>query len=44
MEALFSRNELCWWQVAMKTFDKTRPLVAALATGVLARCLDEATK
>lgn len=32
------------FKVAMKTFDKTRPLVAALATGLAARCLDEATK
>ncbi|VDP08197.1 unnamed protein product [Heligmosomoides polygyrus] len=31
-------------QVAMKTFDKTRPHVAALATGLATRCLDEATK
>lgn len=28
----------------MKTFDKTRPSVAAVACGVTARCLDEATK
>ncbi|KIH69471.1 acyl-CoA dehydrogenase protein [Ancylostoma duodenale] len=32
------------FKVAMKTFDKTRPLVAALATGLSARCLDEAAK
>ncbi|EYC32485.1 hypothetical protein Y032_0003g1608 [Ancylostoma ceylanicum] len=32
------------FKVAMKTFDKTRPLVAALATGLAARCLDEAAK
>lgn len=32
------------FKVAMKTFDKTRPLVAALACGVLSRCLDESTK
>lgn len=32
------------FKVAMKTFDRTRPTVAALATGVIARCLDEATK
>ncbi|CAI4233075.1 unnamed protein product [Auanema sp. JU1783] len=32
------------FKVAMKTFDRTRPLVAALAVGVAARCLDEATK
>ncbi|GMT04883.1 hypothetical protein PENTCL1PPCAC_27057, partial [Pristionchus entomophagus] len=32
------------FKIAMKTFDKTRPMVAALATGLLARCLDEATK
>ncbi|KAJ1363325.1 putative medium-chain specific acyl-CoA dehydrogenase 10, mitochondrial [Parelaphostrongylus tenuis] len=31
------------FKVAMKTFDKTRPLVAALAVGLAARCLDEAT-
>ncbi|KAI6191784.1 hypothetical protein M3Y97_00265500 [Aphelenchoides bicaudatus] len=30
--------------VAMKTFDKTRPLVAALACGLTARALDEAAK
>lgn len=30
--------------VAMKTFDKTRPLVAALANGLAARALDEASK
>lgn len=30
--------------VAMKTFDKTRPLVAALANGLAARALDEAAK
>uniref|UniRef100_A0A0N4VKR5 Acyl-CoA dehydrogenase n=1 Tax=Enterobius vermicularis TaxID=51028 RepID=A0A0N4VKR5_ENTVE len=30
--------------IAMKTFDKTRPMVAAMANGVAARCLDEATK
>ncbi|CAJ0609752.1 unnamed protein product [Cylicocyclus nassatus] len=32
------------FKVAMRTFDLTRPLVAALATGLSARCLDEATK
>ncbi|TKR61893.1 hypothetical protein L596_028943 [Steinernema carpocapsae] len=32
------------FKVAMKTFDKTRPLVAAMATGLSARCLDEAAK
>ncbi|WKY17162.1 hypothetical protein Q1695_001630 [Nippostrongylus brasiliensis] len=32
------------FKVAMKTFDRTRPLVAALATGLSARCVDEATK
>ncbi|CAD6189068.1 unnamed protein product [Caenorhabditis auriculariae] len=31
------------FKVAMKTFDKTRPLVAALATGLSFRCLDTAT-
>ncbi|KAI6205295.1 hypothetical protein M3Y94_00776100 [Aphelenchoides besseyi] len=30
--------------VAMKTFDKTRPLVAALANGLASRVLDEASK
>lgn len=28
----------------MKTFDKTRPLVAAMAVGLAARALDEAAK
>ncbi|KAE9546142.1 hypothetical protein FO519_010646, partial [Halicephalobus sp. NKZ332] len=32
------------FKVAMKTFDKTRPLVAASAVGLIGRCLDEATK
>ncbi|GMT32175.1 hypothetical protein PFISCL1PPCAC_23472, partial [Pristionchus fissidentatus] len=32
------------FKIAMKTFDKTRPIVAAMATGLMARCLDEATK
>ncbi|KAK6762401.1 hypothetical protein RB195_023208 [Necator americanus] len=32
------------FKVAMMTFDKTRPLVAALATGLSARCLDEAAQ
>ncbi|KHN70958.1 putative medium-chain specific acyl-CoA dehydrogenase 10, mitochondrial [Toxocara canis] len=32
------------FKIAMKTFDKTRPLVASLATGLAARCLDEASK
>ncbi|VDK52880.1 unnamed protein product [Anisakis simplex] len=32
------------FKIAMKTFDKTRPMVAGLATGLAARCLDEATK
>ncbi|KAH7728835.1 putative medium-chain specific acyl-CoA dehydrogenase [Aphelenchoides avenae] len=32
------------FKVAMKTFDKTRPLVAALAVGLSARALDEAAK
>lgn len=32
------------FKVAMKTFDKTRPTVAALATGVTYRCLDVATQ
>uniref|UniRef100_F1KVY9 medium-chain acyl-CoA dehydrogenase n=1 Tax=Ascaris suum TaxID=6253 RepID=F1KVY9_ASCSU len=32
------------FKVAMMTFDKTRPLVAALATGLSARCVDEASK
>ncbi|GMR56394.1 hypothetical protein PMAYCL1PPCAC_26589, partial [Pristionchus mayeri] len=32
------------FKVAMKTFDKTRPMVAAMSTGLQARCLDEATK
>lgn len=30
--------------IAMKTFDKTRPLVAALAVGLASRALDEAAK
>jgi len=32
------------FKVAMKAFDKTRPLVAALACGLAGRCLDEASK
>lgn len=32
------------FKVAMKTFDKTRPLVAALAVGLASRALDEAAK
>ncbi|KAI1706992.1 acyl-CoA dehydrogenase, middle domain-containing protein [Ditylenchus destructor] len=32
------------FKVAMKTFDKTRPLVGALAVGLAARALDEAAK
>jgi len=32
------------FKVAMRTFDKTRPLVAALAVGLAARALDEASK
>lgn len=32
------------FKVAMKTFDKTRPIVAALAVGLSARALDEASK
>ncbi|VDK64304.1 unnamed protein product [Onchocerca ochengi] len=32
------------FKIAMKTFDTTRPLVAAMATGLAARCLDEASK
>ena len=32
------------FKIAMKTFDKTRPPVAASATGVAQRCLDEASK
>ena len=32
------------FKVAMKTFDRTRPAVAAAAVGLAARCLDEATK
>lgn len=32
------------FKVAMKTFDKTRPLVAALAVGLASRALDEASK
>uniref|UniRef100_A0A1I7WNN1 Acyl-CoA_dh_1 domain-containing protein n=1 Tax=Heterorhabditis bacteriophora TaxID=37862 RepID=A0A1I7WNN1_HETBA len=31
-------------KIAMRTFDKMRPIVAALSTGLSARCLDEATK
>uniref|UniRef100_A0A915AAY2 Medium-chain specific acyl-CoA dehydrogenase, mitochondrial n=1 Tax=Parascaris univalens TaxID=6257 RepID=A0A915AAY2_PARUN len=30
--------------VTMRTFDRTRPAVAGLATGLQARCLDEASK
>uniref|UniRef100_A0A0N5ANI2 Medium-chain specific acyl-CoA dehydrogenase, mitochondrial n=1 Tax=Syphacia muris TaxID=451379 RepID=A0A0N5ANI2_9BILA len=30
--------------IAMKTFDRTRPAVAAMATGLAARCLDEAAR
>ncbi|CAJ0578252.1 unnamed protein product, partial [Mesorhabditis spiculigera] len=30
--------------VAMKTFDKTRPMVAAMACGLAHRCLDEAAR
>jgi acyl-CoA dehydrogenase len=32
------------FKVAMKTFDKTRPIVAALAVGLASRALDEASK
>ncbi|CAG9535069.1 unnamed protein product [Cercopithifilaria johnstoni] len=32
------------FKIAMMTFDTTRPLVAAIATGLSARCLDEASK
>jgi acyl-CoA dehydrogenase len=32
------------FKVAMKTFDKTRPLVAALAVGLASRALDESAK
>ncbi|CAD5233801.1 unnamed protein product [Bursaphelenchus xylophilus] len=32
------------FHVAMKTFDKTRPLVAAMAVGLASRALDEAAK
>ncbi|XP_015174225.1 PREDICTED: probable medium-chain specific acyl-CoA dehydrogenase, mitochondrial [Polistes dominula] len=32
------------FKITMKTFDRTRPPVAALATGVAQRALDEATK
>ena len=32
------------FKIAMKTFDKTRPMVAALAVGLTARCMDEAAK
>uniref|UniRef100_A0A915Q2J4 Medium-chain specific acyl-CoA dehydrogenase, mitochondrial n=1 Tax=Setaria digitata TaxID=48799 RepID=A0A915Q2J4_9BILA len=32
------------FRIAMKTFDTTRPMVAAMATGLAARCLDEATR
>lgn len=32
------------FKVAMRTFDKTRPMVAALAVGLGARALDEASK
>lgn len=32
------------FKIAMRTFDKTRPLVAALAVGLAARALDEAAK
>ncbi|KAM3728212.1 Medium-chain specific acyl-CoA dehydrogenase [Dirofilaria immitis] len=32
------------FKIAMKTFDSSRPLVAAMATGLAARCLDEASK
>uniref|UniRef100_A0A914I5C0 Medium-chain specific acyl-CoA dehydrogenase, mitochondrial n=1 Tax=Globodera rostochiensis TaxID=31243 RepID=A0A914I5C0_GLORO len=32
------------FKIAMKTFDKTRPIVAALAVGLAARALDEASK
>ena len=31
-------------KIAMKTFDKTRPIVAALAVGLASRALDEAEK
>ena len=30
------------FKIAMKTFDKTRPIVAALAVGLASRALDEA--
>ncbi|VDK58927.1 unnamed protein product [Gongylonema pulchrum] len=32
------------FKIAMRTFDTTRPLVAAMAVGLSARCLDEASK
>ncbi|KAL7072877.1 LOW QUALITY PROTEIN: hypothetical protein ACQ4LE_007750 [Meloidogyne hapla] len=32
------------FKIAMKTFDKTRPIVAALAVGLASRALDEAAK
>ncbi|GMR45218.1 hypothetical protein PMAYCL1PPCAC_15413, partial [Pristionchus mayeri] len=31
------------FKIVMRTFDATRPLVSSLATGLLARCLDEST-
>lgn len=32
------------FKIAMKTFDKTRPIVAASAVGLASRALDEASK
>ncbi|PAV73487.1 hypothetical protein WR25_26653 [Diploscapter pachys] len=32
------------FKIAMKTFDKTRPIVAAVASGLAERCLDVATQ
>jgi acyl-CoA dehydrogenase len=32
------------FKIAMATFDKTRPVVAAAAVGLAQRCLDEATR
>ncbi|KAH7693903.1 2-methyl branched-chain enoyl CoA reductase isoform I, partial [Aphelenchoides avenae] len=32
------------WKVAMRTFDRTRPLAASIAVGVMARALDESAR
>lgn len=38
------KSEGSGFSIAMSTFDKTRPTIAAGATGLARRCLDEALK